>query len=140
MIPTDITLHHSLTTDTGTVSWNAIRRYHTHELGWTAIGYHFGIELVGDRYEVLLGRMMNVPGAHCKEEHMNSKSLGICFVGNFDLHPPEDSQLMVGKNLLRALMEILNIPKERIYRHSDFAKYKTCPGLLFPFTELINSL
>jgi N-acetylmuramoyl-L-alanine amidase len=140
MIPTNIILHHSATEDSGTVSWSAIRRYHTHELGWTAIGYHFGIELVNDRYEVLMGRMMNVAGAHCKQENMNNKSVGICFVGNFDLKPPEDSLLMVGKNLIRSLMEILRIPKQNIYRHTDFAKYKTCPGTKFPFNEFINAL
>lgn len=140
MIPSKIILHHSATVDSGTVSWSAIRRYHTHELGWTAIGYHFGIELVADRYEVLLGRMMNTSGAHCKEQNMNFQSLGICFVGDFDKKPPEDSQLMVGKNLIKSLLEILELDKKDIYRHCDFAKYKSCPGKMFPFNEFVNSL
>ncbi len=137
MKPNRIILHHSLTKDSETVSWSAIRRYHVHNLKWSAIGYHFGIELVGNGFEVLLGRMWNVQGAHCRGQ--NRDSCGICFVGNFDNHPPEDSQLMVGKNLLHALMETFDIPKDRIYRHSDFS-HKSCPGIMFPFEEFIESL
>lgn len=138
MRPTYIILHHSLTKDSETVSWNAIRRYHVHRLGWKAIGYHFGIELVGDHYEILAGRMMNCPGAHCIG--MNDKSLGICFVGNFDKEAPDNTMFMVGKNLIRALVEILDIPVKNIKMHRFYARYKTCPGEKFPYEELINSL
>lgn len=137
MKPTSIILHHSLTKDSNTVSWSAIRRYHVHQRGWIAIGYHFGIELVGNQYEVLIGRMPNVQGAHCRGR--NSNTWGICFVGNFDKHPPDASVLMIGKNLIRGLMEIADIPKDGIHRHSDFSS-TTCPGKLFPFEEFISSL
>jgi hypothetical protein len=53
--PNKIILHHSATADGPTVSWGAIRRFHVVECAWGAIGYHYGIELVGDYYEVLIG-------------------------------------------------------------------------------------
>jgi len=140
MRPEYIIIHHSLTRDSDTVSWNAIRRYHVHKLGFDYIGYHFGIELVGDRYETLLGRPLNHVGAHCIEERMNHKSWGICVVGNFDLAPPEGTQLILLKTLVKSLMDIANIDKDHIKMHRDFAKYKTCPGKYFPFAEFIKSL
>jgi len=136
--PTHIILHHSLTKDSGTVSWNAIRRYHVHRLGWNYIGYHWGIELVGDRYEILMGRLPNIQGAHCIG--MNRRSWGICLIGNFDLAPPDPTQMMLAKNLIRSLMEIGSIPKKNVRMHRDYASYKTCPGTLFPFKEFVRAL
>ena len=138
MRPEQIILHHSLTEDSQTVSWIAIRRYHTQTLGWAGIGYHFGIELVGDHYETLIGRPMNVQGAHTRGQNHNS--IGICFVGNFDEEEPNYKQLACGIVLVKSLLEILNLTHKDVKMHRYYADYKSCPGWKFPFTEFLNQL
>lgn len=131
MTPEYIILHHSLTTDGATVSWAAIRRYHVQTLGWRKIGYHFGIELIGDRYEILTGRLMTETGAHCRENMMNSRSLGVCIVGNFDIAPPEMEQWQTAVELVRSLCAVFSIPAKNVLGHTELAPYKSCPGVLF---------
>jgi len=137
MNPTHIIIHHSLTEDGKTVSWGAIRFYHVHKNGWAQIGYQLGIELIGNHYEILMGRMLNEVGAHTVG--MNSHSIGICMVGNFDLEPPPNAQLDLLVSLTRSLMEIFDIPIENVKRHADYAP-KSCPGKLFPWAEFIGRL
>ncbi len=139
MRPDYIIIHHSLTEDGQTVSWGAIRKYHIQQ-GWADIGYHYGIELIGDHYEVLMGRMPDQVGAHCKEAGMNQRSLGICLIGNFDLAPPPDMAFALLATLVKALQGSWNIPTGNVKRHSDYATYKSCPGKLFPWAEFIGRL
>ena len=129
MKPKRIIIHHSLTGDSRTVSWNAIRRYHKYTLRWNDIGYHYGIELVGSHYEVLLGRMMNVQGAHTRG--YNQDSLGICFVGDFDDRPPASGQWELGIRLVKSLIEVLEIPVSSVLGHHELASWKSCPGEKF---------
>ena len=163
MRPEAIVLHHSATKDGTTVSWEAIRRYHTSyklagniidpaqvhalvaagmpvEKPWSDIGYHFGIELIGDRYQILTGRMMTVTGAHCTQQQMNRRALGICFVGNFDLAPVPVEQLALGMRLVRSLMDLLNIGLGGVYGHRELATYKSCPGRLFDLKQFRTDL
>jgi N-acetylmuramoyl-L-alanine amidase len=135
-----IILHHSLTTDGDTVSWNAIRRYHTLELQWDDIGYHYGIEFIDDRYEILAGRMLTDAGAHCRQQGMNRRSLGICFVGNFDLIRPLPVQWDMGLKLVRSLMTVFGVPREHVCGHREFAEEKSCPGVLFDIEQFRGEL
>ncbi|MGH7730127.1 MAG: N-acetylmuramoyl-L-alanine amidase [Candidatus Eiseniibacteriota bacterium] len=133
MLPrTHIMLHHSLTRDNQTVSWGAIRRYHVEERGFRAIGYHYGVELVGDHYEVILGRSELDPAAACPQEQMNARALHICCVGNFDEAPPPAPMLeaVVGLVILPAMVEY-GIPPERLIGHRDINPAKSCPGTRF---------
>jgi len=125
--PNYIVIHHSATKDSGTVSWGAIREYHKRAKGWSDIGYHFGIEWMGDRDEVLLGRMPDQPGAHCIG--LNSNSIGICCVGNFDELDPPEEQWQLCLQVVRWLMGIYRIPTERVIGHREWAKDgRSCPG------------
>lgn len=134
MIPNKIIVHHSLTKDGKTVSWGNIRNYHINTLGWNDIGYHAGVELVDYQYEILMGRMWDKVGAHTQGQ--NSDSLGICFVGNYDLIEPPDEMLETGAKIIRLWMKLYHIDILDIYRHHDFASYKSCPGLQFDIIKL----
>ena len=127
----EIIIHHSATKDSGTVSWGAIRRYHTKECAWKDIGYHFGIELVADvvasQYEILVGRSLALAGAHATGH--NAHSIGICCVGDFDAVKPPKEQLeklewLIGE--LKAFFPSIT----KVSFHRDYAN-KTCPGKLF---------
>ena len=142
MKKTHIMLHHSLTDDSGSVSWGAIRRYHVETNGWRDVGYHFGVERIGDYNEVLLGRALDEDGAHCYQDLMNRIALGVCFVGNFDLAPPPDEMLRVTARHLRSIMSNLGIPADEAHvrMHRQHATYKSCPGTKFPYLGFLNML
>ena len=105
---------------------------------WNDIGYHFGIELINDQYEVLIGRNLDQQGAHCLI--MNQKALGICFVGNFDEAAPPQEQWQKGIELVRSLIYLLNIPRVYVVGHRDYAPDRTCPGKLFDLEKFRKDL
>lgn len=123
-----IIIHHSLTKDSKTVSWQAITRYHRDTKGWDYNGYHFGIELVNDNYEIFMGRPLNMNGAHT--QGMNRKAIGICVVGNFDVEKPPEKALRKLAVLVKSLMDMFNIPIYKIRGHNYYSS-KSCPGKLF---------
>jgi len=153
MKKTHIVIHHSLTKDSKTVSWGAIRRFHTDPDGrykMRDIGYHLGIELARNHYEIFFGRMLDRVGAHCREANMNRIGIGICMVGNFDVEEPPQAAMDQLDQVVRWLMRRENIPSTNVIGHreaglmvgKDWRKgeYKTCPGKLFPMEEFRNSL
>jgi len=141
MYPEYIMLHHSLTRDSKTVSWDDMKRYHTAVKGWKDIGYHYGIELVETEYIVLVGRMMTARGSHCPPQRMNRKSLGICFVGNYDSIEPPTEALDVAYKLVCSLIRIFDVPVENVVGHREVAQDgRTCPGKAFSMDAFRESL
>jgi len=134
-----IIIHHSATSDSDTVSWQAIRRYHIDNQKWLDIGYHFGVEKINGHQEILLGRPLDQSGAHTKEQGMNRRGIGVCFVGDFDKKPPSNETLIyAAKYLVVPLMRYFSIPLKQIQPHRRYATYKTCPGQLFPWDAFIT--
>ena len=138
MIPERIILHCSATKDSGTVSWGSIRKYHIEVKHSLAIGYHFGIENINGQLEILMGRMPNEVGAHCKDHNVGS--IGICVVGDYDTdHLTLEHEATIAK-LLRWLMAAYRIPIDEIYGHRDFNKEKSCPGeYLYSFLRTLKA-
>ena len=132
-----IIIHHSATKDGKTVSWDDIKRYHIYHNDWDDIGYHFGIEAVDNSYEILMGRMPNVQGAHCRGHNHNT--IGICCVGNYDLIQPSKFMLVKLTQLLDWLIFEYNIKISNIKGHRDFAS-KSCPGKLFDLENVRRNL
>lgn len=145
-----VIVHHSLTEDSGTVSWGAIRKYHMITQRYTDIGYQFGIEDVNGRPEILIGRIPSREGAHCKELGMNHNSYGVCVIGNFDIAPPSEMIMRSTVGLIRWLMEWNPIPRANVLGHREVGlmaghdwrdgKYKTCPGTQFDMNHLRQML
>ena len=156
-VKTHLVAHHSLTKDGKTVSAQAIRRWHTGwkykgnliaepdaralvargDPGvrgpWSDVGYHYLCELIGNRYELLVGRPLLARAAAAREKRMNTHGVHVCFVGNFDLAPPPQAMFDYAIPHLADLCEALDIPidAEHVIGHRDVAPYKSCPGTEF---------
>jgi N-acetylmuramoyl-L-alanine amidase len=134
--PTHIMIHHSLTEDGESLSWQAIRAYHTLFNKWADIGYHYGVERVNGDVEVLVGRPESDVAAACKEGKMNERAIHVCCVGNFDTTPPSPQVIdKLIKYVVVPLMKRYKIPIGNIVAHRDYASYKTCPGGLFDMVK-----
>jgi hypothetical protein len=121
--------HHSSTKDGKPVDWEAIDRYHTEVNGWSDIGYHFGVEYVGEEVTVQVGRPLSKSGAHTKG--MNDRAVGICVVGDYDKYKPNKDVLDVCIALGKEVNKELGISIDRNFYHNQFS-HKSCPGSKFP--------
>ena len=132
MVPKYIVIHHSTTMDGKEFSWGNIRNYHVNVNGWDDIGYHFGIEFIRSSEEILAGRMPDIEGAHCQPKGFNHKSIGVCFVGNFDINQPPIDKVNKGVSLVKWLMRTYSIPVDNVLGHREVAMDgRTCPGIYF---------
>lgn len=127
---TGIIVHHSLT-KTGSAA--AYARYHISEYGWSGIAYHYVIDPDGTVNETLDWEKI---GNHCAG--MNTRTLGIVLTGNFDKTDPTPAQLEALAQLITRINNEIGRPLT-VERHSDHSK-KTCPGIRFPWLELMDTL
>jgi len=123
--PKWIILHHTAVSyDRNSDQYEATKRYHISK-GWGDIGYHYEISKSGKLYA---GRAESAPGAHCYQQGMNYKSIGIVLDGYFDIEMPTEAQKATLKKLLLELTDKYDIPVKNIHPHRKYATYKSCPG------------
>lgn len=138
-----IVLHHSLTADGSAVNWNAIRKYHMEQNGWSDIGYHFGVEKVGEKFQIMGGRSMKHPGAHA--QGFNTSGIGICCVGNFDEEAPPVLQwtrtIELCQQINRFFGRRLEVVGHReTYKMHNKPVEKSCPGTKFDLDAFRRSV
>lgn len=143
-----IVIHHSLTDDGECAeNWDAIRKYHIRENGWTDIGYHLGIERVAKRLEWMRGRPLTEVGAHA--HGFNGSGIGICVVGNFDEKPPDPEVWQSARYMCEILMGHFKKVYDRdlkVLGHRETYKMigkpveKSCPGNCFDMDKFREGL
>ncbi|MEN6302309.1 MAG: peptidoglycan recognition family protein [Armatimonadia bacterium] len=106
----------------GKATWEAIRRYHTGERGWSDIGYHYGVGPDGTLWKL---RPVTRSGAHVLNR--NQHTVGVVLLGNFDVEDPARCGLPRMVELVRMLVERFRLPPAGIRFHREFQN-KTCPG------------
>lgn len=105
------------------VSVADLRQWHVVERGFTDIGYHYFIDLLG---RVHVCRPLYMVGAHCKGH--NSNSIGICYAGGRVNGYFEDTRTIVQKESLNNLIRSLcnDYPITSIVGHNKYSR-KSCP-------------
>jgi len=108
-----------------------IHRWHL-ENGWSESYYHF---LVTKDGKVHRGRPENAIGAHLKG--YNTRSLGICLQGNYDVEKVSEIGFKFLIELCQYLCDKYNISTIKDHRE---LKATNCPGLSFPLDEVSNKV
>ncbi len=137
---THIVVHHSLSADGPLPNVGAVREFHKSQ-GWREVGYHYLVELLGKHYEIVVGRPLAMPGAHCTHGRMNERSIGICLIGDFDKAPPPPAQWDRAVYFVADQCEAYNIPADHVIGHREAGamdgfdwragEFKSCPGKFF---------
>lgn len=106
-----------------------IHQWHLNN-GWAGIGYNFYVRKDGTIYSC---RPMEYVPAHCSG--YNTRSIGVCFEGNFEYEWMNDTQINSGREIvayLKSTYGIDNVGKHKDYNATD------CPGANFPFDEIVS--
>jgi N-acetyl-anhydromuramyl-L-alanine amidase AmpD len=113
-----IVVHHAAVQGQTAVDY---ARYHVETKGWAGIGYHFVIERDGT---VIQGNPLENISNHVTGQ--NTKSIGICLSGNFEIENPTEIQEKRLGQLISKLRA--DLPQRlQVYGHRDF-KATSCPG------------
>lgn len=95
----------------------------------TYAGYHYLIHIDGS-YEHI--RPDNQRGQHCKQDNMNNRGIGVCYVGGVDINnKPCDTRTEAQKRTLLTILRTLRgrYPDAKIIGHRDVKGVaKACPS------------
>jgi hypothetical protein len=156
--PTHMVVHHSgdnQVWQNGTDYAAVVRAYwdiHVNTNGWSDIGYNWLIDRNGVIYE---GRGDGVQGAHFS--CMNSKTMGACVIGNFNLESPSNQAISSLEDLLawEASDKDITVMNASYHNNSQLTLNNICghrdgnasnasqscaSGTVCPGTNLYNSL
>ena len=122
-----IVLHHAAAKS---CTVQQVHKWHLNK-NWSGIGYHYFISRDG---QIFRGRPEDTVGAHITGH--NSKSIGVCFEGDYTTQTMPQAQLEAGKELVAYLKDRYKITK--IKGHRDLMA-TSCPGINFPFFEIANA-
>lgn len=110
-----IAIHHSA--DNGTIE--SIARYHVSK-GWPGIGYAYVIYKDGTIYHT-----NDIDEACYNVANQNSKTLGICLIGDYEKETPPDIQVKAAKWLVKTLKAVIG--DVEVVGHRDRTS-TLCPG------------
>lgn len=99
------------------------------------VGYHIVIEWDGT---IVQCRDYFEEGVHCFGQNLSS--IGVCFMGNGDLHEPSPEQLRAWLIVFERINKAFpNITTNRIYPHRKYAN-RSCHGRLLPDDYYVKAL
>jgi hypothetical protein len=126
-----IVVHHTYTTRGNA---ETLRKFHVQDKGWSDVGEHYIIcnGNGGGDGEIQNGRSIDIAGSHARG--MNTKSIGVVLVGDFDHYFPSQNQWAATVSLIRKLMMEFNVPADNVIGHREVyvllgqEPKKSCPG------------
>ena len=110
----------------GLTELDEITQWHI-KRGFRTVGYHYYIRKDG---QLDFGRDEDEAGAHCIEQGMNTKSIGICMEGHGNYEPWTTDQIITLRVICLHIMQLYKIPVSNILGHRETGAQKDCPGKL----------
>ncbi len=125
-----VVVHHSVVYETDDSStMREIQHEHMDDRQWADIGYHFAVGRSGEVFE---GRDLMARGTHV--ETYNSGSVGVVFLGNFEVDYATPEQIEAGRQLIDWLA--LRLELTHLAGHDEFNDFTECPGAhLLPYLD-----
>ena len=136
-----IVIHHS---GTKRGSASGMDRYHREERHMeNGLAYHFvignGHGMPNGKVEVGHRWKKQLNGGHVASESLNTQSIGICLVGDFERDKPSKQQLESLHSLCKYLTHTCVLPPTAIRSHAQINTKPThCPGKHFPMVRFLS--